>query len=100
MPFAANLQSLLGLLILTGLAALLAPRGTERASRLLLKTSVAGLLVQLIAALIILKLPPVRYVFTWLNEAVAALQVATDAGILPIRFTPTPTRARMGANRI
>ena len=80
MQFAANLQSLFGLLILTAMAALLAPRKTERTKRDLAKTVAAGLLVQLAIALVILKLPPVRYVFVTLNDAVAAIQTATEAG--------------------
>ncbi len=80
MQFAANLQSLFGLLVLTAMAAFLAPRNTERTTRDLVKTVAAGLLVQLAIALVILKLPPVRYVFVWLNDAVAAIQAATDAG--------------------
>ncbi len=80
MPFAANLQSLLGLLILTGLAAALAARDADRRYGVQLKTATAGLLVQLAIALIILKLPPSRQLFVWLNEAVVAIQAATDAG--------------------
>jgi CNT family concentrative nucleoside transporter len=80
MPLAANLQSLLGLLVLTALAALLAPRQLERTPSALIKTMVAGLAVQLILALLILKVPPIRYLFAGLTGAVVALQTATDAG--------------------
>ncbi len=80
MPFATNLQSLLGLLALALLAALLAPRASGRTPRSALKTAAAGLAVQLLIALIILKLPPVRFLFATLNEAVGALQAATEAG--------------------
>ena len=80
MPFAANLQSLFGLLALTALAAALAPRSATPTFRQQSKTAIAGLLVQLAIALVILKLPPVRHVFVWLNDAVAAIQAATDAG--------------------
>ena len=80
MPFAANLQSLFGLLVLTGLAAALASRDANRPHTIQFKTAATGLLVQLIIALIILKLPPSRHLFIWLNEAVVAIQAATDAG--------------------
>lgn len=80
MPFAANLQSLLGLLVLTALAALLAPRRSDHSPTAWVKLAVAGLTVQLILALLILKVPPVRHLFSGLNEAVIALQAATDAG--------------------
>ena len=80
MPFAENLQSLLGLFVLTGFAAALAPRDGHRLRSGQLKTAVAGLLVQLVIALVILKLPVARHFFLVLNEIVAAIQAATDAG--------------------
>ena len=80
MPFAENLQSLLGLLVLTLLAVLLAPRASSQIWSDTLKTVMAGLAVQFVIALVILKLPPVRFVFASLNDAVGALQVATEAG--------------------
>ena len=80
MPFAENLQSLLGLLVLTLLAILLAPRASSQIWSDTLKTVVAGLAVQFVIALVILKLPPVRFVFAALNDAVGALQIATEAG--------------------
>lgn len=80
MPFAANLQSLLGLLVLTALAALLAPRRSGRTPVALIKIAGAGLIMQLVLALLIFKVPPVRHLFATLNEAVIALQTATDAG--------------------
>ena len=80
MPFAENLQSLLGLLVLALLAALLAPRKSDRSWNSAGKTALVGLAVQLVIALVILKLPPVRLLFTALNDAVGALQAATEAG--------------------
>jgi CNT family concentrative nucleoside transporter len=80
MAIAANLQSLFGLLILTGLAAALAPRDVPRQARVQLKTVAAGISVQLGIAFLILKFPPSRQAFAWLNEAVAAIQSATNAG--------------------
>lgn len=80
MPFTENLQSLLGLLVLTGLAAVLAPRDRNRRARVQARTAAVGLLVQLVIALAILKLPPARIFFAGLNEAVAAIQAATEAG--------------------
>jgi len=78
MPLLANLQSLFGLLVLTGLAAALAPRRSSRSAQV--KTAAIGLAVQLAVALVILKLPASRQLFAWLNDGVAALQAATAAG--------------------
>lgn len=44
------------------------------------RTLIVGLLLQLVLALILLKLPPVREVFLALNDVVRALQQATLAG--------------------
>lgn len=80
MEYAANFQSLLGLFALTFLAALFAPQPRQALSRNTLKTAAVGLAVQLALALAILKLPPIRLLFTGLNEAVIAIQAATEAG--------------------
>ena len=80
MPFATNLQSLLGLLALALLAALLAPRASGRTPRSSFKTAAAGQAVQLLIKLIILKLPPVRFLFATLNEAVGAYRLPPRPG--------------------
>jgi len=80
MAFTTNLQSLFGLLALTGLAVLLGERRKAPAGGARLKIAAVGLLVQLAIAVIALKLPPLRLVFAWLNDAVGALQAASEAG--------------------
>ncbi|MDA0664053.1 MAG: nucleoside:proton symporter [Proteobacteria bacterium] len=76
----ANLQSLFGVLVLTAIAAALAPRGQDRPWRRQYRTAAAGLILQFAIAAVILKLPASQQVFLWLNGAVLALQSATDAG--------------------
>jgi len=39
-----------------------------------------GIAMQLVVALVLLKLPAARLLFTWLNDAVVGLQAATEAG--------------------
>lgn len=70
------LQSLFGLIILTALAWVLSERRESRAIRVAL----AGLGVQLVLALVLLKLPATQTMFLWLNDGVLALQNATQAG--------------------
>jgi CNT family concentrative nucleoside transporter len=66
----------LGLALLVGLAWLLSEdRGSVR-PRLVL----AGLAIQLLLALVLLKLPPAKQLFLALNDLVLALQEATRAG--------------------
>lgn len=45
-----------------------------------LKLAITGIAMQLIVALILLKLPWVGHLFSWLNDAVVTLQDATEAG--------------------
>lgn len=69
-------QSGLGLLLLVALAWIIgrAPRGVPwRAVGI-------GLVVQVVIALVLLKLPPVQLAFVWANRAVSALEAATRAG--------------------
>ncbi len=80
MPYATNFQSLLGLVVLTGLAIILAPRERVQSRRVQMKTAITGIAVQLAIAVVILKIPLSRQVFLWLNEFVIALQAATNAG--------------------
>ena len=75
-----NLQSLFGLLVLTCLAAAFAGRGLKVHWRQQIKIAAVGLAVQLVMALVLLKLLPPELAFGWLNRAVAALQRATEAG--------------------
>ncbi len=70
------LQSLFGLIVLTALAWALSERREPRAIRVAL----AGLGVQLVLALVLLKLPATQTMFLWLNDGVLALQNATQAG--------------------
>ena len=76
----ANLQSLLGLLVLTILAAAFAGRGLRTHWRQQIRIAAIGLAVQLVMAVILLKLLPSELAFGWLNRAVEALQRATEAG--------------------
>lgn len=72
----AILQSLLGLGALLLIAWLL----SEDRRRPPLRVVLGGVALQLVLALVLLKLPPARAVFFVLNDAVAALQSATDTG--------------------
>lgn len=69
-------QSAFGLLVLLVLAWLLRERGRSIAWR----TVIAGLVLQLVMAVILLKLPAARQVFLALNELMLALDAATRAG--------------------
>ena len=70
------LQGVFGLLVLTAFAWLL----SEDRRALGWRVPVAGLGLQLLIALIVLRLPAARNVFASLNDAVVALQNATEAG--------------------
>src|SRR6185295_17590064 len=67
---------------LLGIAVLLAVAVAVSEGRRLvpLRLVVAGLVLQLVLALILIKLPGARAVFLLLDQAVGALQKATDAG--------------------
>jgi len=71
-----NLQSIFGLLILIALAWLL----SEQRKLNLWKVAIVGIGVQLVIAVLLLKLPLLQDAFSALNRAVVALQSATDAG--------------------
>lgn len=70
------LQSAFGLIVLTGLAWAISE--DRRAGGL--KVAVAGIVVQLVLALLLLKLPALKQVFSALNDMVLTLQAATEAG--------------------
>ena len=70
------LRGILGLVFLIGSAWLLSENRCAVRPRLLL----AGLGLQILLALVLLKLPPVRGLFLTLNDLVTALQEATRAG--------------------
>lgn len=70
------LQGALGLGVLVGLAWLLSEDRRSVPPRLIL----VGLGVQILLALLLLKLPPVKHLFLTLNDLVLALQEATRAG--------------------
>ena len=67
---------------LLGIAALLliAWAISEDRFRIPVRVVVAGVLLQVAVALLLLKFPPVAAAFLWLNAGVQALQNATDAG--------------------
>lgn len=69
-------QSLVGLVVLTAFAWMIG----ENRSKSGVRVAVAGLSVQLVLALILLKLPITHDLFIWLNDGVLALQDATKAG--------------------
>ncbi|MFC1494271.1 NupC/NupG family nucleoside CNT transporter [Thermodesulfobacteriota bacterium] len=70
------MQSLIGFLIL----ALIAWVISEKRNRVDRKTVITGMALQVLFALVLLKLPYSRTVFMWLNNAVGALQESTAAG--------------------
>lgn len=70
------LQSVAGLLVLTGLAWAI----SEDRRGVRVKTAVAGLAVQLALAVVLLKAPYVKELFFYLTRAVQALEGATTAG--------------------
>lgn len=71
-----RIQSVFGLLILAFLAWIF----SEQRKNVNLKTILAGLGLQLILALLLLKLPGSQTFFIWLNKAVQALEESTKAG--------------------
>ena len=74
------LQSAFGLIVLAALA--FAFSEDKRAVPLgrHLKVAAAGLAVQLLLAVVLLKLPGAQQVFQWLTGLVHAVQVASEAG--------------------
>jgi CNT family concentrative nucleoside transporter len=72
----ASLHSALGLGVLVGIAWLLSENRRAVDRRLV----IAGIGLQLLLALALLQLPPVKLAFVALNDAVLALQRATEAG--------------------
>lgn len=73
---AESLQSAFGLVVIMGLAWALG----ENRRRARLRVALAGIALQLAVAALALKVPAVTGLFDFLNEAVLALQRATDAG--------------------
>jgi len=71
-----SLQSLLGLVAFLGFAWLI----SERRSLHALKIGAVGIGIQIVLALLLLKLPPLKQFFVVFNQAVLALQEATRAG--------------------
>jgi CNT family concentrative nucleoside transporter len=71
-----TLQSLLGLVVFIGVAALL----SEDRRRIPWRTVLVGVALQLVLAVVLLKLPLARSVFAALNQVVLALGEATKAG--------------------
>nr|HID58241.1 nucleoside:proton symporter [Desulfobacterales bacterium] len=71
-----RLRSIIGLVALAGLAWSI----SEDRRRIRLRTVIIGLLVQVVLATILLKLPFFKDIFMLLNKAVIALEKATTAG--------------------
>ena len=74
------LQSGLGLIVLAVLAYVLSEDRTAVPFRDHLKVAAAGLAVQLVLAVLLLKLPVSHAVFDWLTGLVHALQAASESG--------------------
>jgi CNT family concentrative nucleoside transporter len=70
------MRGLLGIAVLLLLAWVL----SENRWRVPLRVVIAGVLLQFLVALALLKFPPAAKAFLLLNEGVEALQKATDAG--------------------
>jgi CNT family concentrative nucleoside transporter len=78
---AASLQALFGIVALLGVAWVLSEnrRALDRAT--LIRLCFFGIVLQLVLALLFLRVPAARQVFAAADGAVAALQRATDAGM-------------------
>lgn len=90
------LQSLLGLAALPFIAWLFSEDRRAIAGRDLVKLCAAGIAVQLVLAIVLLRVPQSRVIFTGMDRAVAALQAATEEGLQfvfgYIAGGPTPFR--------
>lgn len=71
-----RLQSLFGIFFIMFVAWLL----SENKKRFKLKPVIAGLILQVIFALLLIKFPPFKKVFFFLDKAVSVLQSSTEAG--------------------
>jgi len=74
--FISEWQGAIGLVVLTAIAWSL----SENRAAIRWRVPVIGFLLQFVIALIMLRLPQSRLLFTWLNDGVVALQSATQAG--------------------
>ncbi|MSP89787.1 MAG: nucleoside:proton symporter [Alphaproteobacteria bacterium] len=74
------LQSVLGLIVLTGLAWALGARSKRGWRPFPWKLAMAGVALQFALALLFLKVPGAAQLFAWLNRGVEALDRATAAG--------------------
>jgi CNT family concentrative nucleoside transporter len=84
-----NLQGIVGIIFLTGLAWLISEN--RRAVRY--QIILTGLVVQFSLALIMLKIPFFRDLFNLLNDGVMAIQQATTAGTSSSRRSSAHRRA-------
>lgn len=73
-----RIQSFIGLMLLAFFAWVI----SEKKTRVDLKTAFTGLGLQILCAILFLKLPFSRSVFMWLNDIAGALQESTVAGII------------------
>ncbi|MGD9160658.1 MAG: nucleoside transporter C-terminal domain-containing protein [Desulfobacteraceae bacterium] len=71
-----RIQSLAGLFILAMLAWMI----SENRKKIKYSTIASGLIIQVLLALVLVKLPFSRSIFTWLNNIVSALQESTAEG--------------------
>lgn len=71
-----HFQGIIGLFVLLGIAWLCC----ERRAAIQWRPILAGFILQLVLALLLVKLPASRLIFIWLNKAVLALEQATTAG--------------------
>src|SRR5262245_10604578 len=94
------LHSALGLLALTAIAWAL----SENRRAVSWRVAAVGIAFQLVVALLLLKLPPTRALFSMLNDAFVALQTASEAGTgfvfgylggAPLPFESLPGTSRL-----
>ena len=78
---ALALQSLLGVVALPLFAWAISENRRHLPGRRLLAVVATGLGVQILIALVLLKLPQSRHLFDWIGAAVQALQMATEQGL-------------------
>jgi concentrative nucleoside transporter, CNT family len=74
------MRGVLGYLLLLVLAWALCERRGEYGRRMPWRTVIAGLVLQIVLAVLLLRIPPVSRVLLLFNRAALALQAATDQG--------------------
>lgn len=93
-----TLQSAVGLIVLTSIAWAL----SEKRGAVKINVALTGILLQVVIAYLLIKLPPLKHLFTTLNYLVLTIQSATEAGTSfvfgylgggPLPFAPTQSNA-------